>query len=85
MIMALMFALLFAVLLSFYLFINVREENLNSTIISFLLTMGIIISLLFILGTPKEKDMYEGNTTLVLKNKKGVTIDSTVVVVSKKK
>lgn len=83
--MALMFALLFAVLLSFYLFINVREENLNSTIISFLLTMGIIISLLFILGTPKEKDMYEGNSTLVLKNKKGVTIDSTVVVVSKKK
>lgn len=83
--MALMFALLFAVLLSFYLFINVTEENLNSTIISFLLTIGIIISLLFILGTPKEKDMYEGNTTLVLKNKKGVTIDSTVVVVSKKK
>ena len=83
--MALMFALLFAVLLSFYLFINLREENLNSIIISFLLTMGIIISLLFILGTPKEKDIYEGNTTLVLKNKKGVTIDSTVVVVSKKK
>lgn len=83
--MALMFALLFAVLLSFYLFINVREENLNSTIISFLLTIGIIISLLFILGTPKEKDVYEGNTTLVLKNKKGVIIDSTVVVVSKKK
>ena len=83
--MALMFALLFAVLLSFYLFINLREENLNSTIISFLLTMGIIISLLFILGTPKEKDLYEGNTTLVLKNKNGVTIDSTVVVVSKKK
>ena len=83
--MALMFALLFAVLLSFYLFINVTEENLNSTIISFLLTIAIIISLLFILGTPKEKDMYEGNTTLVLKNKKGVTIDSTVVVVSKKK
>lgn len=83
--MALMFALLFAVLLSFYLFINLREENLNSTIISFLLTMGIIISLLFILGTPKEKNVYEGNTTLVLKNKKGVTIDSTVVVVSKKK
>ena len=83
--MALMFALLFAVLLSFYLFINVREENLNSTIISFLLIMGIIISLLFILGTPKEKDIYEGNTTLVLKNKKGVIIDSTVVVVSKKK
>ena len=80
-----MFALLFAVLLSFYLFINLREENLNSTIISFLLTMGIIISLLFILGTPKEKNVYEGNTTLVLKNKKGVTIDSTVVVVSKKK
>ena len=80
-----MFALLFAVLLSFYLFINLREENLNSTIISFLLTMGIIISLLFILGTPKEKDLYEGNTTLVLKNKNGVTIDSTVVVVSKKK
>lgn len=47
--MALMFALLFAVLLAFYLFINVTEENLNSTIISFLLTMGIIISLLFIL------------------------------------
>ena len=83
--MALMLALLFAVLLSFYLFINVREENLNSTIISFLLTIGIIISLLFILGTPKEKDIYEGNTTIVLKNKKGVTIDSTVVVVSKKK
>ena len=80
-----MLALLFAVLLSFYLFINVREENLNSTIISFLLTTGIIISLLFILGTPKEKDIYEGNTTLVLKNKNGVTIDSTVVVVSKKK
>lgn len=77
--MALMFALLFAVSLSFYLFINITEENLNSTIISFLLTIGIIISLLFILGTPKEKDMYEGNTTLVLKNKKGVTIDSTVV------
>ena len=83
--MALMFALLFAVLLSFYLFINVREENLNSTIISFLLTIGIIISLLFILGTPKEKNVYEGNTTLVLKNKNGVTIDSTVVVVSKNK
>lgn len=83
--MALMFALLFAVLLSFYLFINVTEENLNSTIISFLLTIGIIISLLFILRTPKEKDMYERNTTLVLKNKNGVTIDSTVVVVSKKK
>ena len=47
--MALMFALLFAVLLSIYLLINVTEENLNSTIISFLLTMGIIILLLFIL------------------------------------
>ena len=83
--MALMFALLFAVLLSIYLILNVTEENLIRTIISFLLTMGIIISLLFILGTPKEKDIYEGNTTLVLKNKKGVIIDSTVVVVSKKK
>ena len=83
--MALMFALLFAVLLSIYLILNVTEENLIRTIISFLLTMGIIISLLFILGTPKEKDVYEGNTTLVLKNKNGVTIDSTVVVASKKK
>ena len=80
-----MFALLFAVLLSIYLILNVTEENLIRTIISFLLTMGIIISLLFILGTPKEKDVYEGNTTLVLKNKNGVTIDSTVVVASKKK
>ena len=79
-----MFALLFAVLLSFYLFINVREENLNSTIISFFLTLGIIISLLCHLEKPKAMDVYRGKTKVEITYKDEVVIDSTVVVVSKK-
>ena len=77
--MALMFALLFAVLLSFYLFINLREENLNSTIISFFLTLGIIISLLCHLEKLKAMDVYRGKTKVEITYKDEVVIDSTVV------
>ena len=76
--MALIFAFVFAISL-FIFIIFVYDISIPSFITIFLLTLGIIFSLLVLSDTPTAMDVYKGKTTLEITYKDGVAIDSTVV------
>ena len=76
--MALIFAFVFVISL-FIFVIFAYDISATSFITIFLLTVGILVSLLVILEEPQAIDVYRGNTTLEITYKDGVAIDSTVV------
>ena len=80
--MALILAFVFVI--SLFIFIMINGEKLNKIsnsflLTPFLLTLGIIVSLIIHSKTPQAIDVYRGNTTLEITYKDGVAIDSTVV------
>ena len=76
--MALILAFVFVISL-FIFVIFAYDISATSFITIFLLTVGILVSLLVILEEPQAIDVYRGNTTLEITYKDGVAIDSTVV------
>ena len=76
--MALILAFVFVISL-FIFVICAYDISATSFITIFLLTVGILVSLLVILEEPQAMDVYKGNTTLEITYKDGVAIDSTVV------
>ena len=76
--MALILAFVFVISL-FIFVIFAYDISATSFITIFLLTVGILVSLLVILEEPQAMDVYRGNTTLEITYKDGVAIDSTVV------
>ena len=76
--MALILAFVFVISL-FIFVIFAYDISATSFITIFLLTVGILVSLLVILEEPQAMDVYKGKTTLEITYKNGVAIDSTVV------
>ena len=76
--MALILAFVFVISL-FIFVIFAYDISATSFITIFLLTVGILVSLLVILEEPQAIDVYRGNTTLEITYKDGVAIDSTIV------
>ena len=76
--MALILAFVFVISL-FIFVIFAYDISATSFITIFLLTVGILVSLLVILEEPQAMDVYKGKTTLEITYKDGVAIDSTVV------
>ena len=76
--MALIFAFVFVISL-FIFVIFAYDISATSFITIFLLTVGILVSLLVILEEPQAMDVYKGKTSLEITYKDGVAIDSTVV------
>ena len=76
--MALILAFVFVISL-FIFVIFAYDISATSFITIFLLTVGILVSLLVILEEPQAIDVYRGKTTLEITYKDGVAIDSTVV------
>ena len=76
--MALILAFVFVISL-FIFVIFAYDISATSFITIFLLTVGILVSLLVILEEPTAMDVYKGKTTLEITYKDGVAIDSTVV------
>ena len=76
--MALILAFVFVISL-FIFVIFAYDISATSFITIFLLTVGILVSLLVILEEPQAIDVYRGKTTLEITYKDGVAIDSTIV------
>ena len=76
--MALILAFVFVISL-FIFVIFAYDISATSFITIFLLTVGILVSLLVILEEPQAMDVYKGKTSLEITYKDGVAIDSTVV------
>ena len=76
--MALIFAFVFVISL-FIFVIFAYDISATSFITIFLLTLGILVSLLVLSDTPQAIDVYRGKTTLEITYKDGVAVDSTVV------